>query len=278
MNILITGINGFLGRRILHFFKNSYSIKGIGTKSQKIEDVEVFSSKNLDEISFTPDYIIMCHAAISSGIEKASIKDLFEVNVNLTKQILEKFEDSRIIYISSVSVYQDSKKVILENSEIYPKSSYAISKFWAEQIVHNYKNSIILRVASMYGENMKANTIIPNYVKQALHNNEIQVWGDGSRTQNYIHVTDVVKYIYEIFKGFDKFNKRIFLGVSENEHTNLELATIIADILKVNISFVQEDHSLSYSYDNTYTRNMLKLNTEIPFKDGIEKYITWRKK
>ena len=278
MNILITGINGFLGKSILHFLNDIYTIKGIGRKSQSLGEIEVFSSKDLDQISFKPDYIIMCHAAISSGVEKASVEDLFEVNVNLTKQILEKFENSKIIYVSTVSIYQENKKVILENSEINPKTNYAISKFWGEQIVNNHKNSIILRVSSMYGERMKANTIIPNYVKQALHNNEIQVWGDGSRTQNYIHVNDVVKYIHEIVKNFNQFNKSVFLGVSENEYSNLDLATIISDILNANILFVKEDQSLSFKYNNIYTRTSLKIRAEVPFKEGVEKYITWRKK
>jgi hypothetical protein len=42
---------------------------------------------------------------------------------------------------------------------------------------------------------MKENTLIPNYINQGLIKKEIEVWGNGSRLQNYIHVNDVVNVI-----------------------------------------------------------------------------------
>ncbi len=278
MKLLITGINGFLGKNVLHFFKDKCDVKGISREPQKLEGIEVYGSKNLNEITFEPDFIVMCHATVSSGLNKAGIIDLFETNVNLTKQILEKFAHSKVIYLSTVSVYKSSIEAITENSEILPKTDYAISKFWGEQIVRTHKNSIILRVSSIFGKNMRPNTIIPNYVNQAINNKEIQVWGDGSRIQNYINVTDVVNYIQAIIENFDQFNKSIFLGVSGKEYSNIELANIIADILGANILFVKEDLSQSYRYDNSFTKKSLKLAKEMSIDEGLEKYILWRKK
>ena len=90
MKILITGINGFLGRNLIKEFQD-HSIFGLDIDSGKIDDIDVFASKDLDSIKLNLDYIIMCHAAVASGSTTVANETLFEVNVKLTEQIVNKF-------------------------------------------------------------------------------------------------------------------------------------------------------------------------------------------
>ena len=83
MRILITGANGFLGRRAYDFFKEKYVVKGLARTSIKTRDLECYSSDDLDGINFAPDVVLMCHAVISSGRDIAAIDTLFQSNVGL---------------------------------------------------------------------------------------------------------------------------------------------------------------------------------------------------
>ena len=71
---------------------------------------------------------------------------------------------------------------------------------WGEKLSFQRENAVILRLSSVYGPSMKANTIIPNYINSALSKKVIEVWGKGVRYQNYIHVDDVVEMIKCIIK------------------------------------------------------------------------------
>ncbi|MEH6769958.1 NAD(P)-dependent oxidoreductase [Maribacter arcticus] len=277
MNILITGINGFLGSYVYKHFKNGNVIKGIARSSNKLGDVEIYSSDQLLKINFVPDVVIMCHAAVSSGNDSVLNNQLYDSNVAFTKSVSDKFKSSKLIYLSTVSIY-DNTQLIKENSKINPKSEYAISKLWGENIILNYEKAIVLRISSMYGNGMKENTIIPNYINQALSNSVIEVWGNGSRKQNYIHVSDVVKYLEAIIENFESNNKTIFLGVSKTEHSNFELSKIISNHTKAKVEFVNEDYSTSYMYNNNFTTETLGFEPQVSFNEAIINYIECQKK
>ena len=130
----------------------------------------------------------------------------------------------------------------------------------------------------MYGNGMKENTIIPNYINQALSNSVIEVWGNGSRKQNYIHVSDVVKYLEAIIENFESNNKTIFLGVSKTEHSNFELSKIISNHTKAKVECVNEDYSTSYMYNNNFTTETLGFEPQVSFNEAIINYIECQKK
>ena len=68
-------------------------------------------------------------------------------------------------------------QIFKEKSKEQPSSYYAKTKLQAEHLFKDSQNSYIVRLSSLYGPNMKENTIIPNYVNMALQKNKIEVWG-----------------------------------------------------------------------------------------------------
>jgi len=277
LKVLITGIAGFLGRNLIQEFTN-HDLFGLDINNDFIDGIEVFASSDLDKINEKPDVIIICHAAISSGIIAASSDSLYEVNVALTKKIVKKFTESSIIYVSTASIYDINENPFQENSRIQPQSEYAISKLWAENIVSKNKKSIIIRLSSLYGIGMKENTILPNYINQALSNKKINIWGNGQRKQNYIHVSDVVKFIKTIVENSVSHFGEKFLVVDKKEYTNLELANIIAQVTQSEIIFTQQDNSKSYIYNNKYTQTKTNWQPIANFEEKIIEYIKWKQK
>ncbi|MBU2061973.1 MAG: NAD(P)-dependent oxidoreductase [Bacteroidetes bacterium] len=277
--IFISGINGFLGTRLKEILTDDYELYGIAKRSESMVDgIKVYSSIDLEGITIEPDFLILCHAAVSSGNLNQENEDLFNVNVRLTQKLITRFNNSKIIYISSASIFNTKMGVITEFTISNPVNEYAISKYWAEQLILKSNRAAIVRVSSMFGKNMKESTIIPNYVNQALNKNKIEVWGAGKREQNYVFIDDVCLLIKNAIRKHNVVLNKIILAVHGEEYSNLHLASIIAKQTNAVIEYVNKDHSTSLNYDNAITKNLLNWSPKANFEQEIIKYITWKQR
>ena len=278
VKVLLTGAKGFVGSSILAKINYKYQVIGMGRTQDTAFGIDIHPSDRLQDLSFEPDIVIACHAAVNSGTVNTNTKELYSSNIELTETLVKNFKKSFFIYISSVSVYGNSYETITETSKLQPQSEYACSKLWAENIVLNNVDACVVRLSSVYGDGMTPHTIIPKYVDQALTNREISVWGTGQRKQNYIHVHDVCHLIEKIIENKHKTNKIVLLGVSPTEYTNLELAEYISGVTGAKIKFLNNDTSISFKYDASYTNNILDINKYTDLSEGIKNYISWKKK
>ena len=125
---------------------------------------------------------------------------------------------------------------------------------------------------------MSDNTIIPNYINQALSNNVIEVWGEGKRKQNYTHVDDVCRYIIKSIEAFELVKGKVLLAVDTEEYSNIALAKIISEETNSEIEYKNEDNAISLIYNNEETRRLLNWNPISDFKQEIKNYIKWKQK
>ncbi len=277
MNILITGVSGFLGSSLAELLLSKYTIVGIkgpSNTSVKIGGIKIYDN-NIGSIIEKPEIVIMCHAAVSSGNSVVDNESLFKANVKFTEQVINLFPNSYHLYISSVSVYGLEERLINESSHLNPETGYAVSKVWGEKIAQSKIGSGILRLSSLYGPGMKNGTLIANYVDQALNIGKIQVWGNGERKQNYLHVEDAVLYIESMFK---KRQEGICIASSQREISNKELANIINSITGAPIEYSDTDNSASRYINNEISRNRLEIKREKDLTEGIKDYILWKKR
>ena len=276
MKILITGISGFLGRNLIKEL-HQHELFGLDIQEGFIDGIQVFSANDLEKIDERIDVLIICHAAVASGTTILSNDTLFQVNVSLTEKIVNKFNDAFVVYISTASIYDANIDIIEENSEINPQSNYAISKLWSERIVLAHAKSTCIRLSSLFGNGMKENTIIPNYVNQAISKGKINVWGKGERMQNYIHVDDACRYVHLSIENSEKIQGKTLLVVSKKEYSNNDLAQIVAQETQAEIIYSNIDNSKSLCYNNDITRKLLGFNSQISFEYQIQEYIKWKK-
>ncbi len=206
---------------------------------------------------------------LSASLNNNDIAKLCEVNINLIHKITQSYKNSRIIYFSSVAIYDGALSGTIDDStKIYPESFYGISKYFGEKIVQQNSNFGIIRISSIYGIGMKENTFLPKIINNALDNNNITIFGDGSRTQNYIHVTDVAKLAYKLASSNQN---QVILTVHPKNYTNLEIAHIIKKILGCEINKKGEDLTRSVKYK---THNQLVLNHQfVTMEQGIKEWI-----
>ena len=276
--IIISGINGFLGNRLKELLCEEFAVFGIDINESNDGEIKVFSSNDLVYMTVEPDYIILCHAAVSSGTMSLATDLLYQVNVKLTEEIITKFHNAKIIFISTASIYHIDGNLIDEDTVDSPVNDYSISKYWAERVVLKTNRAAVIRPSSLFGINMKENTIIPNYVNQALNDKRIEVFGQGKRQQNYIFVDDVCKLIKQTIANHDVLVDKILLAVSNREYSNLELAKIVANETRAIIEFKYHDDSISLHFNNKKTQNLLNWSATSVFSKEIAKYITWKQK
>jgi len=279
LKILITGITGFLGTHLMNFLNEEHEVIGITGNSNKFNNnpsnIKIYSPSEIDFISNEVDVVVMCHAAVSSGNTNIESQSLFEANVSFTQKILNYFPNAYNLFISSVAVYGNNAELIDERTIVNPVSEYAISKLWGEILTTKSPNNAILRLTSLYGEGMKANTIIPHYVNQAQTRGRIEVWGDGSRQQNYLHISDAILYIANLVQY--KL-PGLYLAASKASHSNKELADIISKLTEKEYIYKGLDNASSRFYDNKISRLKLHIDTECTLTDGLNNYIKWNKK
>ncbi len=203
MRILITGCNGFIAKSIIEKLKHNNEINGVGradgTQQREIMYVQADISnranlfRHIEASIQKVDVIIHAAAEISDDVEK-----LYATNCCGTQNMVDlarRLECKRFVYISSVPVIGKPIHVpITENHKVSPLTVYHTTKYFGEQIVSQLMNDRILyfnlRIASPVGAGMPGNKIFSVFVENARKNQDITIWGDGKRIQNYIDVRD----------------------------------------------------------------------------------------
>ena len=151
MTILITGINGQLGKALV----KSYSEKDVLLGLNKIEfDLENFNFCKDLILTKRPKWII--NAAAFTDVNRAEVdhKKTFKINSLGVENIVKAASvyGGKIIQISSDFVFDGRKKVKYEtNDKCNPLNIYGLSKYQSEQLIIKYPNVIILRTSWLYG-------------------------------------------------------------------------------------------------------------------------------
>lgn len=278
-NIAIVGANSILGQAIYDrlfvnfnvfqvYHYNSFRIKN---KKNLLKIDDFLKTK----LSF--DVIYYISSVVNFEEDDFTIQRVFQTNVYLLKIISATFTNSKLIHSSSVAVYDISTKIINEVSQILPKSSYAISKLWAEQIVNNHKGQgLNIRLSSLFGIEMNTDSFLPRIFKDAIENKQITIYGNGSRKQNYISAEQASEYF---FKAMGYSGVSPLLAVGNQSYSNLEVAKMVEQIIPdIKIVFQGEDTSTSFIYDNQFTKNSLDISQEFSFNESINSFLEWMQK
>ncbi len=223
---------------------NTYIIgsnKGLGKYlNENINSVGINRS-NFSEIKPNKENIfVVCAQHRSKYPDSDKFYDFYNDNIKLIQQVCE-IEHKKIIFMSTVEVYnQDNsnEKSIIKSEDLNP---YAISKLIAEKIIVNgTENYVILRLGALLG--LYSN----NLVCRLLRNKSIQTTLSKSSTFNYILYEDILNFIKIVI---DNEYRGIFNLVANN---NVKLE----DTLKIINKDVQYG---SYKY-KTFKVNNNKVN------------------
>lgn len=195
MQTYITGASGKLGQEVLKLIPDAIPLvrKTSNLKNEKIMDFT--NKKELRPMLI--DCNILIHLAGSMKFYDA--KELYAGNVLLTKNLLSSIpKDAKVIYASSISVYGKNISGKVDEKTIpNPDSPYAKTKYEAENLVMNRKNSIALRLGPIYGPQYS------DYVRflKLIKKHRMAIFGNGKNLVSFIHVQDAAKAIKNAIKA-----------------------------------------------------------------------------
>ena len=200
MNVLITGLTGFLGKSVYVYLKDFNSVFEL-SKPDTVHTIRL----DKEVPAFSQSFDLVVHAAgkaHSFPRSDSEANQFFEVNVKGTQNLLNGIEIAGIpkqfVFISSVAVYgKEFGDKILETEMLNAKDPYGLSKIQAEQLVIDWcnKNNVvctILRLPLLVGKNPPGNLgAMLKAIKKGYYFNI----GRGDAKKSMVLAEDVARFI-----------------------------------------------------------------------------------
>jgi UDP-glucose 4-epimerase len=287
MKVLITGGAGFIGshlaERLLARGDEVHLLDDLSTGS--IENIVLIKSHpnltyHIDTIRnyrLTAELVDMCdvvyHLAAAVGVRLIveSPVSTIETNIRGTDIVLSLAakKRKRVVITSTSEVYGKRNRVPFSEDDdlvMGPTNkgrwSYACSKaideflaiaYWKEKRVP----TVIVRLFNTVGPRQtgRYGMVIPNFVQQALTGQDITVYGDGSQTRCFTHVSDVIEALIAVAEHPQAVGEVYNIG-SDHEISMLELAERIKSLTESasNIVFVPYDEAYEEGFEDMMRR------------------------
>ena len=200
---------------------------------------------------------------------------------------LAKFKRARFLLASTSEVYGDPQ--VHPQPETYwghvnpvgPRGVYDEAKRYAEALTMAYHNQQgvdtgIVRIFNTYGPRMRSHDgrAIPNFIRQALANEPLTVYGDGSQTRSFCYADDLIRGIALLAESVEHLP--VNLG-NPGEFTILELAQTVLKVTGSKSEIVYEalpvDDPQVRQPDITRARQVLGWEPEIQLEEGLTRML-----
>jgi len=166
---------------------------------------------------------------------------------------------------------------------IGPRGVYDEAKRFAEAMTmayHRYHgmDTRIVRIFNTYGPRMRPNDgrVVSNFIVQALSNQPLTIYGDGSQTRSFCYVADEVEGIYRLFMRGD--NNPTNIG-NPNEFTVRQLAELVIELTRTGATIVERelpvDDPKVRQPDIRRAREMLGWEPAVSLREGVTRTIEY---
>jgi len=300
---LVTGGCGFLGSHITEYLLNK------GFRVIVMDNLVTGDASNLAHL--TSDNLLFIKHDITNYVHiegkldyifhfasPASPIDYLELPIQTMKvgslgthKILglAKAKNARFLLASTSEVYGDP--LIHPQKESYwgnvnpigPRGVYDEAKRFSEAMTMAYRryhkvDTRIVRIFNTYGPRMRFfdGRAIPTFLRQALNNEDITVFGKGEQTRSFCYVSDLVEGIFRLMMS--DCGSPVNIG-NPNEMTVSELAKKIIDITgsksKVIFKELPVDDPKVRQPDTSLAREKLGWEAVIPLDEGLKNTTDW---
>jgi dTDP-glucose 4,6-dehydratase len=137
-------------------------------------------------------------------------------------------------------------------------------------------NTAIVRIFNTYGPRMRAHDgrAIPTFLRQALEDRPLTVFGDGSQTRSFCYVDDLIRGIVALAES--DVHMPVNIG-NPNEFTLLELAKTVIDVTESRSEIIYEplptDDPQQRRPDITRARDLLSWEPTVELREGLQQTI-----
>ena len=309
MRILITGGAGFIGSHLCDLLitkghtlvvVDDFST-GSRANVQHLAQSEVFTLVEQDVV-VQP---IVMDGPLDAVIHLASLPSPVDYLGNPVQTLLTgstgthhalelaRAKGARFLLASTSEVYGDP--LVHPQTESYwgnvnpigPRGVYDESKRFAEAMTMAYYTKYdldihIARIFNTYGPRMRLNDgrVVPNFCRQALRNEPLTVFDDGSRTRSFCYVSDLVRGLYALL--LSEVHEPVNLG-NPQEMSILEFAQLVIELAhsqsEIAFSVADGDRTTddpkTRQPDITRAKEMLGWEPQVSVREGIATALAW---
>ena len=303
MRVLITGGAGFIGSHLADHLLT------LGDEIWAVDDLSTGSIENIEHLKANPRYHyqienimngpaiaelvdrcdVIFHLAAAVGVRlivESPVRTI-ETNIRGTEIILQLAAKKRklVVLASTSEVYGKANKVpfcedddLVIGAPVRGRWSYACSKaideflalaYWKEKklpvIVVRFFNTVGPRQTGRYG------MVLPSFVRQALANEPITVYGDGTQSRCFGYVGDVVEALGTLVRTEGAIGQVFNIG-NDEEVTISELAERVKKITGSASPIVR------VPYETAYEEGFEDMPRRVPSIEKIGKLIGYRPK
>ncbi len=309
MNILITGIAGFIGshtaERLLELghnvvgidnFNDYYDVnlkelnaKAVTDKGGVIINHDLRSNDLIERLPMDVHYVF--HFAAQPGISSGStFEDYYSNNIigtkNLIDYALELTDLKLFVNIATSSIY-GLEATYPEDKAPKPASYYGVTKLAAEQLVLQKSRELqikacSLRLYSVIGPRERPEKMYTKLIECGFNGATFPLFkGSDKHLRSFTYVGDIVDGVVSVIDREDVVNGEIFNLGTEVEHTTQEGIEAVEDILgrKIKIDIVKKrpGDQLRTKANINKARRMLDYNPQTSLLEGVQHQVAWYK-
>jgi len=201
---------------------------------------DVNNIEDISQIMLSHRFDYVFHYAAVVGVNRTLENPLMVLrDIDGIRNILNLCKNTgvkRVFYSSSSEVYGEPVE-IPQNEDTTPLNSklpYAIVKNLGEAFLKSYHqefglNYTIFRFFNTYGPYQTEDFVIPRFIKAALNNEDLQIYGEGNQTRTFCYINDNIETVQKILESDYAVNDVVNIG-NDEEISIIQLANTIIRI------------------------------------------------
>ncbi len=295
---IITGATGFIGKNLVaQLAADQWEVLCAVRKPVKavlpgltVQTLDLEQPSSIDKLFSTAgavEALFHLGAALPTH-QQGTLADADYIRVNAagTASLLQaaiKAGVHSFVYASSISVIGKPTQVpVREDHPLLTSNPYSLSKLFGEQYCELIRKQspvtrvTSLRITSPYGPGMPTQSVLPRFVAKVLANEEIQWMGEGSRSQNFVHIHDLVQLF---IKAANVSEPGVYNAGAADSINMRKLAELIIRLTPGTTSRAtasgrpdpQDD--FRWEIDSARAKEKLGYSEILPFEQGLREYI-----
>lgn len=303
-NILVTGGAGFIGSSLAQKLVNDANnyvvvvdnlLTGSVEKLPQIQQhpnfkfikCDVNNYQDISAVMFSHSFDYVFHYAAVVGVQRTLNNPVMVLDdIQGLKNILHLCKNTgvkRVFFASSSEVYGESIR-FPQDEVITPLNSrlpYAVVKNAGEAFCTSYKQEYgldytIFRFFNTYGPKQSTDFVISKFVRAALNNKPITIYGDGLQTRTFCYIEDNIEATTNAFYKNKYLNDVINIG-NDVETSIIELAHTIIKITNAKSEIVHfpplQEGDMSRRLPNLDRMRKLMVRPSIDLEEGLKRLI-----